>query len=211
MPLNKINRNGVDLSVDDRQLPRFLADGWSITAAPVVRPAPIFERPIVELVEVWRGDEVRRCTVEQLRQMSAMGFKVKEKQDGGQRKHSEQSEDLREQPLSDEPRKRIEGLFGGNSRSGSEVGLGGDSGAGSEADAGLDDEQAEGAVTRVPDRASTDEEIRAAFAKLDPANDEHWTRQGAPRLEILNGYLEQAPVNRIQANAATENALRPTV
>lgn len=212
MSLRRINRDGVDLAVEERQLPRYQAEGWSITVDPPKGMAPSYERPTVNLIDVWRGGELRRCTVEQLVQMANLGFKIKEKANGGQLKHSVEPEDVRGKSGSDEPRKRIEGLFGGGSRSGSEVGLGGDSVSSSGQGAGLDDEQPEGEVTgKVVDRPSDDGEIREAFAKLDPANDEHWTKMGAPRLEVLNTFLEHGPVNRPQANAATDNAVRPTV
>ena len=59
-------------------------------------------------------------------------------------------------------------------------------------------------------RPSTDDEIREAFAKLDPNNDDHWTRHGLPRLEVVNELLENGPVSRPQFNAATGNPVRPT-
>lgn len=212
MPTKNINKDGVDLVVDDHQLPRYLANGWRITIFQSAPKMPDFERPMVHLIDVWRGDEVRRCTVDQLKQMAALGFKVKESTNAREPKHSVQPQVVRGHPGGDEPRQLLEGLGGSGSGSGSEVGLGGDSVPTGGQGAGLDDEQPEGEViARVVDRPSNDDEVREAFAKLDPANDEHWTRLGAPRLEVLNTFLEHGPVARPQANSATKNAVRPTV
>lgn len=59
--------------------------------------------------------------------------------------------------------------------------------------------------------------IRAVCAKLDPSNDAHWTSQGLPRMDVLEGLglkIERRELNEAlpgfnRARAAEERAAEP--
>lgn len=46
-----------------------------------------------------------------------------------------------------------------------------------------------------------------ALADLDPENDDHWTDEGLPRLDVLSDFVGQ-PVTRVQVKEATKNFTR---
>lgn len=57
--------------------------------------------------------------------------------------------------------------------------------------------------------ATTDGDILAAIAKLDPANDDHWTKGGEVLMDALNALLP-APITRERLNEVAPNTTRPT-
>lgn len=48
------------------------------------------------------------------------------------------------------------------------------------------------------------DDIKAALAKLDPANDEHWTTDGLPRLDAIEALVGSAVARKDITNAAPE-------
>lgn len=48
------------------------------------------------------------------------------------------------------------------------------------------------------------DDIKAALAKLDPANDEHWTTDGLPRLDAIEALVGAAVARKDITNAAPE-------
>lgn len=198
MAKNKLycmTKGGAELHVEHEQMSAFEAEGWSLRVekkAPHSSPEP---KPRPALVDMWRGNEARRCEPDQVGHMLSLGFKLektKEKTDAGQLKDPDSGRSLEGEPS-------------GPSGSSSEVGLAGDPVPSPGAEAGLDDEPPAREITR----PSTKEEVLEAFSKLDPDNDAHWTKFGEPRIEYLNSLLVQGSVSRPQLNSITKNARRP--
>lgn len=55
-----------------------------------------------------------------------------------------------------------------------------------------------------------EEQIRQALALLDPSNDDHWTSQGLPSMEVVNGLVDGEPVTRAQLNRYAPGFSRST-
>lgn len=58
--------------------------------------------------------------------------------------------------------------------------------------------------------ATTDTNIRDALAKLDPANDEHWTKDGLPAMEAVNALLP-APITRERLSTVAPDFVRQAI
>lgn len=56
--------------------------------------------------------------------------------------------------------------------------------------------------------ATTDDHIKAALAKLDPANDDHWTSDGKPAMAALNALLP-AEITRSRLEEVAPDFARP--
>lgn len=53
--------------------------------------------------------------------------------------------------------------------------------------------------------------IKAALAQLDPANDDHWTNNGSPRMDVLQGILEDDKITRKMVTDADPAFTRETM
>ncbi len=205
--LYKIVKGTAELLVEHRQLATYQANGWDLFVEKKVYTDLVEGIKSRDLIEVWRGKESRACTVDQLAMMAGLGFEPKkEKTDAGKSGNFDAGRPV-DEPVGDrEPRDQWTGDR-------PEVGLAGNPDPEPAAEARLDDEPTAGPVIPTNhfklDRPSNDKEIQAAFDKLDPANDEHWTRYGQAKLDAVNSFLVHGPTNRPQLNKVTGNAMRP--
>jgi hypothetical protein len=53
------------------------------------------------------------------------------------------------------------------------------------------------------------EEIRQAVTRLDPLNDEHWTQDGLPRVDVVAEAVGRADLTRRDLNKAASDMTRP--
>jgi hypothetical protein len=53
------------------------------------------------------------------------------------------------------------------------------------------------------------EAVRAAVAKLDPSNDDHWTVEGLPRVDVVAGLMNKPDLTRRDLNEYASGMVRP--
>ena len=59
-----------------------------------------------------------------------------------------------------------------------------------------------------PDSTQRDEDIRLALELLEPSNDESWTEEGLPRVEVICGLMNDDTVTREEIEAALPGFVR---
>lgn len=60
-----------------------------------------------------------------------------------------------------------------------------------------------------PEHAGHDQKIREAVTQLDPANDDHWTQEGLPRVDAVANILGKQDITRRDLIRAAAGMVRP--
>lgn len=57
--------------------------------------------------------------------------------------------------------------------------------------------------------ARKQEAVRQAVSRLDPLNDEHWTQEGLPRVDVVSNILSRPDLTRKELNDVAGDLVRP--